>query len=264
MKAKTELLLYRLAWLAEKPLRPTYRNLDQSFEGWAYCNGLLNQIHRLEAQGFLEAQEDPASGKRLHRLTEAGRAAALGGRDPEAAWATPWDRQWRMFLFDIPQRESSKRRQLTRTLAGAGCGCLQGSVWISPTSPPAVEALLADADADCSHLLMLRAASKGATVDARMVSSAWNFDSINLRYQELEKVLSQFPAVAEKGTRDALADWTAAENAASRAARRIDPLLPAELLPKAYIGRNVWKFRNQVLADAAQFITDLDKARGNP
>ncbi|MFN7341937.1 MAG: hypothetical protein ACK5TA_01230, partial [bacterium] len=80
---------------------------------------------------------DPASGKRLHRLTEAGRNAANGGRDPEVAWATPWDGKWRLFLFDIPEAENTKRRQLTRALAKAGCGCLQGSVWISPSTPPA-------------------------------------------------------------------------------------------------------------------------------
>lgn len=68
MEAKTELLLYRLLWLAEKPLRAIYFKLEQSFEGSAYRNGLLNQIHQLEAQDFLEATQDAASGKRLHRL----------------------------------------------------------------------------------------------------------------------------------------------------------------------------------------------------
>ena len=62
VKAKTELLLYRLLWLAEKPTTPSYYHLEQSFEGWAYRNGLLNQIHQLQAQGWLESQQDPASG----------------------------------------------------------------------------------------------------------------------------------------------------------------------------------------------------------
>ena len=38
MKAKTELLLYRLLWLAEEPPRPSYYNLEKSFKGWVYQN----------------------------------------------------------------------------------------------------------------------------------------------------------------------------------------------------------------------------------
>jgi phenylacetic acid degradation operon negative regulatory protein len=251
MKVKTELFLYRLLWLAEKPLKPSYSNLEQSFEGWAYRSGLLGQIKRLEAQGFLEYREDPKSGKRLHRLTEAGRSAALGGRDPETAWATPWDRQWRIFLFDIPERESSKRRHLTRALARAGCGCLQGSVWISPSTPLAIEELMSEDDPDCSHLLLLRADSKGTQVDDRMVADAWDFEAIHDRYRDLERVLDRFPAVLRGRSPDALVEWTAEENAASRAALRHDPLLPSELLPKNFLGRKVWKKRKSVLADAA-------------
>jgi len=257
MKAKTELLLYRLMWLAEKPLRPTFFNLEQSFEGWAYRGGLLDQIQRLEAEGYLESLTDPKSGKRLHRLTEAGRSASLGGREPEAAWTAPWDRQWRIFLFDIPERERSKRRQLTRALARAGCGCLQGSVWISPSTPLAIEKLMTEADPDCSHLLLLRADSKGPKVDARMVAGAWDFEAINERYRELEHVLKRFPTATGARTPDALAEWTADENVASRDALRIDPLLPSELLPRNYLGRKIWESRKKVFADAARLAGEL-------
>jgi DNA-binding transcriptional regulator PaaX len=252
MKAKTELLLYRLLWLAEKPLRPTYFNLEQSFEGWAYRNGLLNQIQQLEAKGFLEATQDPASGKRLHRLTEAGRAVLQGGRDPDRAWAQPWDHKWRLFLFDIPEHERSRRRQLTRALAKAGCGCLQGSVWISPATPPAIESLVAGDDPDCTHLLMLMADSKGPKADAHMVEGAWDFEAINEAYQELQVVLDHFQEVARGKTRESLAEWTASENAATRACMGIDPLLPAQLLPKNYMGRKVWSQRRKILAGAAR------------
>lgn len=263
MKAKTELLLYRLFWLAGKPLQPTYFNLEQSFEGWAYRNGLLGQIRRLEAQGFLESHRDPESGKRLHRLTETGRAAARGGSDPENAWSTQWDHRWRIFLFDIPERERSKRRQLTRALAGAGCGCLQGSVWISPSTSPAIEKLVVGDDPDCSHLLLLRADSKGRKADARMVATAWDFGAINERYQDLDKVLSQFSSLARSGARSELAAWTEAEKSASRDALLIDPLLPSELLPGDYLGRKVWKKRAKVFADAARLAAGMPHEPGD-
>jgi len=257
MKAKTELLLYRLLWLAEKPMLPTFRNIEQTFEGWAYHAGLLAQVDRLEAQGYLESRRDPWTGERLHRLTEAGRLAATGGRDPDELWSAKWDRKWRLFLFDIPESERSKRRKLTRALAAAGCGCLQGSVWIAPTAPTTLEAILAEEDPDCSQLLLLLADSKGRRVDARMVASAWNFDAINEGYREASAVLERLPAVVAAGERAALEEWSAAERAAWRAALDADPLLPAELLPEGYLGRKTWRRRKTVLAEAARFAAAL-------
>lgn len=260
MKAKTELLLYRLMWLGEKPLSPTFYHLTDSFEGWAYRNGLLAQVHRLEERGLLEAQIDPRSGKRLHRLTEAGRRVAQGGRDPESDWGRTWDQRWRIFLFDIPERDRSRRRQLTRALSEAGCGCLQGSVWISPIAPPAIEKMISEGDPDCGHLLLLRAESKGRRVDARMVEGAWDFEEINRRYEELEVVLKDFRMVLKESSREALADWTTRENVAARAAIEFDPLLPAELLPKRYLGQKVWKKRAEMLRSAAELAAGWRRA----
>src|SRR6185503_15788548 len=85
MKAKTEELLYFLLWSAEKLMRPTFRNLTDSYESWAYRNGLIRQISTLERNRFLEAGES-GSDARLYRLTDEGRLRALGGRDPEICW----------------------------------------------------------------------------------------------------------------------------------------------------------------------------------
>ena len=50
MKPKTEELLNLLLWSAEKLTRPTFRNLTDSYESWAYRNGLLRQVSALEKQ----------------------------------------------------------------------------------------------------------------------------------------------------------------------------------------------------------------------
>jgi phenylacetic acid degradation operon negative regulatory protein len=252
MKAKTELLLYRLLWLAEKPMRPTFCNIERSFEGWAYREGLLKQVARLEARGLLESRIDEKTGKRLHRLTEAGRLAASGGRDPEALWSTKWDGKWRLFLFDVPESKRSARRKLTRSLASAGCGCLQGSVWISPRVPPEIEVQVAEQDPDCSQLLILLADSKGDSIDARMVETAWDFERINDLYREALTVTEGFESVAKSGQKAELDRWTLEEREAWRVALRADPLLPAELLPKGYGGRKAWRLRKTILAKAAR------------
>ena len=82
MKPRTEELLYLLLWGADHLARPTFRNLTDSFESWAYKNGFLRQIQELEARKILERKPGGAS-EAIYRLSESGRLIALGGRDPK-------------------------------------------------------------------------------------------------------------------------------------------------------------------------------------
>jgi phenylacetic acid degradation operon negative regulatory protein len=250
MKSKSGLLMYQMLWTAEKLLQPTFRNLDRSFEGWAYQNGLLQQLRRLEASGLVESSESSFDGDRFHRLTEAGRIAALGGRDPEEAWNTTWDRKWRLILFDVPESKRSLRRRLTRSLAAIGCGCLQGSVWITATRPTVIESAFPEEGEDCSHLMVLEAESRGRQVDRKMVETAWDFGRINECYEDHLAVMERFPELQSDAGINELKDWAAEENTAWLAAVQSDPLLPASLLPKGYLGRRAWKRRKTVLAAA--------------
>lgn len=257
---KTELLLYHLLWTTEVLFRPTFRNLHQSFEGWAYKNGFLPQIHRLEAEGFLESNRSALDKSRFVRLTEAGRIAALGGRDPEQAWSASWDGKWRLFLFDIPVKEQVLRKQVHRALTGWGCGCLQGSVWISPHVPAGAERLFAERGKDCSHLMMLEADSRGPQVDAQMVQSAWNFQRINERYQHHIEILERLPSPTKSSPRTLL-EWSKLENQAWLGAVQRDPLLPSPLLPANYLGTKAWKKRLAVLPQALRL---AEESQGKP
>lgn len=252
MNAKTELLLLHLLWSADVMLRPTFRNLNQGFEGWAYRSGFLPQIHRLEAEGFLESNKSTLGKSRLIRLTEAGRIAALGGRDPEHGWSMPWDGKWRLILFDIPVTERSLRKRVNRALAGLGCGCLQGSVWISPRVPGDAGALFEERGEDCSHLLLLEADSRGQKVDQKMVKAAWNFSRINDHYRHHLEILESFPA---RPSDSSLLNWSKLENQAWLDAVRSDPLLPHMLLPAEYLGVKAWEKRRAVLRKAARLAT---------
>src|ERR1041384_4545776 len=89
-KPKTEELLYLLLWACDIAARPTFRNLTDSFESWAYRTGFHRQLATLERQHLLETSLKSGGG-RLHRLTEAGRLMALGARDPIARWKRRWD-----------------------------------------------------------------------------------------------------------------------------------------------------------------------------
>jgi len=256
MKAKTELLLLHLLYSADMMMRPTFRNLNQSFEGWAYKSGFLPQIHRLEAEGFLESNKSPLEKNRLLRLTETGRLAALGGRDPVHSWSSPWDGKWRLFLFDIPEKEQALRRHVNRALSRFGCGCLQGSVWISPRIPAGAEKVFEERGADCSHLLMLEANSRGLKVDQQMVKAAWNFSRINDFYRHHLEILGNFTSRAKK---EDLLSWSKFENQAWLNAVRSDPLLPERLLPTEYLGVKAWEKRRGILRKAAHLVSMIGK-----
>lgn len=251
MKAKSELLLYHLFWHMDQALRPTFFSLNESFEAWAYRSGCLRQVQRLEAAGMLESRRKSFREKPFVRLTAAGRAAALGGRDPSVCWSRRWDRKWRLFLFDMPADQPALRRRLHRALSTSGCGCLQGSVWLAATVPPLLAARFDDEKADCAALLMLEADSRGPDWDRRMIAAAWDFKAINRAYASVNGVLDEFAGTVRHASAERLAKWAAREQQAWLAAVRGDPLLPEELWPDGYTGRKVWQRRLEVLGRAA-------------
>lgn len=252
MKAKTEELLYLALWACDTLSRPTFRNLADSFEGWAYRNGLRRQLYRLEQRQWLEARNSP-TGDRLHRLTEAGRLQALGGRDPEACWRRRWDGRWRLVLFDVPEVRSSTRNKLRRYLQRRSFGYLQNSVWITPDPVQDERAILADGPVDVESLLLLEARPCAGESDAEIVAGAWDFAGINRGYACHREILLRRPGrrMDTEAAAKTFHRWLREERAAWLELMERDPLLPGALLPPDYTGRQAWRQRQEVMAAAA-------------
>jgi phenylacetic acid degradation operon negative regulatory protein len=253
MKTKSEEFLSLLLWSADKLSRPTFRNLTESYEGWAYRNGLLRQLSSLEKSQMIEPR-DADAGDRVYRLTAQGRLCALGGRDPQARWSRRWDGRWRMVLFDVPVARDSHRRRLRRYLHDRGFGCLQGSVWVTPDPLEEEKKILVGAKIDVSSLLLLDAQPCAGESDAEIVAGAWNFERINRRYQNLIRILDQRPtgAVQSDASAKALLRWASSEREAWLDAVSNDPLLPKRILPKDYAGQTAWQRRVKALCQAGQ------------
>jgi phenylacetic acid degradation operon negative regulatory protein len=255
MKPKTEELLNFLLFSADKFMRPTFRNLTDSYEGWAYRNGLFPQVRKLEQQKLLE--HDPnSSADRLYRLTEQGRLHALGGRDPQAQWNRYWDGYWRIVLFDVPMRQNAHRERLRRYLRSRAFGCLQGSVWITPDPVHDQREILAGGQVNVQTLLLLEARPAAGETDAEIVESAWDFAQINLRYAHYLEVLKRCPAgnLKNVAAAKALRRWATDEREAWLAAVQSDPLLPELLLPAGYLGCESWKRRKTVFMHAGRLL----------
>lgn len=256
MRPRTQELLYLLLWHVDRLTHPTFRNLTDSFEGWAYRRGFLRQLQELEARQLLERQPGQTAAQAIYRLSERGRLIALGGRDPVAQWGRHWDGRWRMVLFDLPETDVAARVRLRRFLRDSGFGFLQNSVWISPEPLSQITKELSAHAADVESLITLEARPGGGETDADIVQGAWDFDRINQGYQKCLEVLNESP-----GTRltDGLAParlqrWAEVERRTWLDAVSADPLLPEPLLPAGYLGKRVWLARARTLAAVARLV----------
>lgn len=247
MKASTEQLLYTLLWTADTLMRPTWRNLNDGFESWAWRNGLTRRLAELERRKLIERRAGPTLA-RVVRLTEAGRLAAIGGRDPLARWGRRWDGRWRLVLFDLPSHRGELRKRLWRTLRlQQQFGYLQNSVWITPDPADSVRSLLGGTSVEADAFVVFEGRPAGGETDADIVTAAWDFEAINHRYEQHQRVLAARPRAGPQ-----LATWAQRENAAWRDALRIDPLLPAALLPRGYRGQTALAERKRAFAQLAR------------
>jgi phenylacetic acid degradation operon negative regulatory protein len=253
MNPKIEESLNILLWTADRLMRPTFRNLTDSYESWAFRTGLWRQMDTLERRRYVE--RDPAApDDRIYRLTWQGRLRALGGRDPQAQWAREWDGRWRLILFDVPVVHNAYRSWLRRYLRSRGFGYLQKSVWITPDTVENEQRLLAGAKIDVESLLLMEARPCAGESDTQLVAGAWDYEGINRRYAKHLQVLEQKPRGGISDDREAglLLRWGHAEHRSWLAAVSHDPLLPQRIQPSQYLGCQAWRRRIEVLREAGR------------
>jgi phenylacetic acid degradation operon negative regulatory protein len=253
MQPKTEDFLHILLWTTDMLMRPSFRNLTDSYENWAYRNGLFREAAALERRNLLE--RDPTMPReRIYRLTAQGRLHALGGRDPEERWDRSWDGQWRMVLFDVPSGKNAERERLRRYLRSRSFGLLQKSVWVTPDPLDQGHEILRGGSSNVESLVLLEARPCAGKSDMEIVTGSWDFQKINSRYSSHIETLNARPegSLSDTGTAAALLKWAAAERHAWLDAVTHDPLLPAKLLPPNYLGQKAWRRRVEVLRAAGR------------
>lgn len=247
MQPKTEEFLNMLLWSLDTAMRPTFRNLSESYEGWAYRKGMLRQADTLARRGYLEWRSGGATDERVYRLSERGRLHALGGRDPDHEWHRPWDGYWRMVLFDIGEEQAAQRDRLRRYLRSQGFGYLQHSVWIAAHPLDNEKQSLAGLSANVESLILLEARPVAGESDQEIVRGAWDFGAINKCYAKHLEILEARPreSVLSPGAARKLKDWAKHERSAWLEAVATDPLLPRSLWPSGYLGPRAWQRRQK-------------------
>ena len=90
-------------------------------------------IGRLAVKGHVRFIQK--NGRKHVEITDAGRRALAleEARATKLAGAKrTWDKQYRMVIFDIPERRRDARARLRRLMSECGFLCIQKSVWLSP------------------------------------------------------------------------------------------------------------------------------------
>lgn len=119
------------------------------------------------------------------RLTSAGREKVV--RDfPLLSWVEqPWDKRWRIVIFDIAETDRNARKALRDKLRQLGFGMLQESVWITPhdVGVDLREFLESNGMGETAFVLEVSAILAGN--QEALVRKVWNLDALEESYQDI-------------------------------------------------------------------------------
>ena len=221
---------------------------------------------RLRKEGWLSSRREGR--ETIYALTETAWDLLDEGRDRIFNRARgPWDGQWHMVIYSVPEAERALREQLRKKLAWFGFGPLSASVWLSPHDR-ADDVRKAFADEPSVRLDVFRSQSKGPAEDRDIASRAWDLTELDHDYAELLRDLRPRLTRYRSGTLDGA-------HALAERMRLIydyrhfpfrDPDLPPELLPEGWHGRqahDVFLEAHGLLRRAAEaYVDELIEADG--
>jgi phenylacetic acid degradation operon negative regulatory protein len=192
---------------------------------------------RLRKEGWLSSRRDGR--ETVYTLTGTAWDLLDEGRERIFRRARgPWDGQWHMVIYAVPESERGLREQLRKKLAWLGFGALSSSVWVSPHDRTG---LLKDAFADepTVRLDVFRSRSAGLAADREIAMRSWDLEGLDRAYAEVLATyrprLSAYRAGELQGA-DALVERMGLIHDYRRFPFR-DPDLPPELLPENWSGR---------------------------
>ena len=150
----------------------------------------------------------------------------------------PWDGEWRMVIYAVPEADRGERERLRRTLGWLGFGPLAAATWVSP-HPRLPEVADALGGTSATQLELLTCRTGGHAADRAMAARCWDLEQLGRDYAELVASLEELPPptqLAELPGPEALRRRVELV-AAYRTFPFRDPGLPAELLPEGWPGR---------------------------
>lgn len=150
----------------------------------------------------------------------------------------PWDGQWHMVIYSVPESERAVRERLRKELAWFGFGPLSSSVWLSPHDRTG-KVRAAFAGEPLVRLDVFRSQSGGLEADRDIAGRAWALDELDRDYagllRDYRPRLARYRAGRLRGA-EALVERMQLVHDYRRFPFR-DPDLPPELLSEGWHGR---------------------------
>jgi phenylacetic acid degradation operon negative regulatory protein len=194
-------------------------------------------VTRLRKEGWLASRREGR--ETVYTLTDAAWGLLDEGRQRIFDRARgPWDGQWHMVLYSVPEIERALREQLRKKLAWCGFGPLSSGVWLSPHDRTE-QVRAAFVDSAAVQLDVFRSRSNGIDADRDIAARSWDLDDLDRSYVELlDRYRPRLPAyrAGELSGVDALVERMLLVHDYRRFPFR-DPDLPPELLPAGWHGR---------------------------
>jgi phenylacetic acid degradation operon negative regulatory protein len=166
----------------------------------------------------------------------------------------PWDGQWRMVVYSVPETDRAARERVRRGLARSGFGPLAPATWVSPhrSALDEVAAELAGERTSRLDLLTARVADPRLS-DDDLAARCWDLPRLGAAWSRLLERLQSATGDPPEGP-DALGRHLELRSD-MRAVLDGDPLLPPALQPAGWPAREVrdtWAETGSRLAAAAR------------
>ena len=182
----------------------------------------------------------------------------------------PWDKKWRLLIYNIPEKLRSKRDALRKKLHNTGYGSLGPSIWLSPYDFKEELTMFIDKLKVSDHIERFEAKYTWFREERELIYKAWNIKDLEERY---EKFIARYTHLLLTFKKKALnkenvdAGECFAERFRSSAEfieiALFDPMLPGELLPDDWAGfkaMEIYKKYQDILAsEANRFVDEILK-----
>ena len=187
----------------------------------------------------------------------------------------PWDGQWHLLTYSIPESKRHLRRRLRRRLVWLGFGSFNHATWISPRDLRVQVEQVVDSLDVRPYVEFFVGQHRGFATDEEIVARCWNLKQLNDYNADL---LARFgPPLQQHQARLAAGDSLEPRECfvqrfslihQYRFSPYVDPNLPLDLLPDDWLGEKAAQLFGQyhdLLVEGAETFVDsvLDRAPRN-
>ena len=178
----------------------------------------------------------------------------------------PWDGQWHLLTYSIPESRRHLRRRLRQQLLWLGFGALHQATWISPRDLRADVEQVVNTLGVRPYVEFFSAEHRGFADDEEIVTRCWNLRQLNDYYGDF---IARYGPPFEEHQARLIANNSVEPRECFmqrfmliheyRSSPYLDPNLPLELLPDDWLGERateLFQQYHQLLVEGAEAYVD--------